>query len=121
MALIVAVDDDPDILALIRDSIVDHDIRTAADGNAGLALIRSAKPAVAILDVSMPGLSGYAVCQAVKDDAKLAATKVLMLTGQGQMQEVEKGFSAKADDYIVKPFSPRVLAARVNLLLAPKA
>lgn len=122
MALILAVDDDPDILALIRDTLIDHEVVTAADGASGLAAVRAKRPAAVLLDVTMPGgISGHDVCAAIKNDPDLSAIKVLMLTGAGAMQEVEKGFALKADDYIVKPFSPRVLAARVEILVKPKA
>ncbi len=122
MALIVAVDDDPDILALVGDTLLDHEVLTAADGKSGLALARAKKPALVVLDVTMPGgLSGHQVCETIKTDPALAGMKVMMLTGAGAMQEIETGFAHKADDYIVKPFSPRVLAARVDQLLKPKA
>src|SRR5688572_10210906 len=122
MALIVAVDDDPEILALIGDTLPDHEVLTATDGKSGLALVRAKKPAVVLLDITMPGgMSGLQVCEAIKSDPALAGIQVMMLTGQGAMQEIEKGFSHKADDYIVKPFSPRVLAGRVDALLKPKA
>lgn len=122
MALILAVDDEADILALIRDTLIDHEVLTAPDGASGLSAVRSRKPAVVLLDVTMPGgISGHDVCAAIKNDPELASIRVMMLTGAGAMQEVEKGFALKADDYIVKPFSPRVLSARVELLVTPKA
>lgn len=120
MAKIVASDDNPDILDLIRQSLTGHTVLTAPDGTQGLALIQRELPDLAILDVTMPGLDGMAVCKAVKSDAATRNVRVLMLTGAGKMGNVEEGTKMGADDYIVKPFSPRILAARVDQLLARK-
>jgi len=120
MAKIVASDDNPEILELIQASLPAHTVLTAPDGKRGLALIQRERPDLAILDVTMPGLDGLAVCKAVKSDAATRNVRVLMLTGAGKMGNVEDGTKMGADDYIVKPFSPRVLAARVDQLLARK-
>jgi DNA-binding response OmpR family regulator len=121
MAKIVATDDNPDILELITQSLASHTVLTAPDGTQGLALIQRELPALAILDVTMPGMDGLAVCQAIKGAAATKHIRVLMLTGAGKMGNVEDGTKMGADDYIVKPFSPRILAARVDQLLARKS
>ena len=121
MATIVAADDHPEILDLIRQALDDHVIHTAADGAAGLALVQRERPDLVILDVGMPVMDGHAVCRAIKGDAAIRHIPVLMLTGQGTMGDVETGAKMGADDYIVKPFSPRVLAGRIKQLLARKA
>jgi DNA-binding response OmpR family regulator len=117
MARILAVDDEPAILDLIKESLDGHEVSTATDGSAGLAAVRASPPDLVILDVAMPGMTGLAVCRAIKEDPSLSAIPVLLLTGGSRIGEVEQGFRAKADDYIVKPFSPRVLAGRVDQLL----
>jgi DNA-binding response OmpR family regulator len=118
MAKIVAADDNPDILDLIGQSLSAHTVLTAPDGTKGLALVRKELPDAVILDVTMPGLDGLAVCEAIKQDPATRHIRVLMLTGAGTMGNVEDGTKKGADDYIVKPFSPRVLAARMEQLLA---
>ncbi len=118
MARIVATDDDPAILEIIKQSLAAHTVTTAPDGLKGLALVQHDLPDLVILDVSMPGMDGLAVCKTLKEAPATGKIPVLLLTGQGKMGNVEDGTRVGADDYIVKPFSPRVLAARVDQLLA---
>jgi len=91
--------------------------RVARDGNAALAALADFKPDVVLLDIMLPGRSGFEVCRAIRDDAALGATRVLMLTAKGGAGEVAKGMAAGADDYMIKPFATRELVARVNALL----
>ena len=117
MARIVAVDDEPDILDVIKQSLSSHEVFTASNGEAGLALARTERPGLIILDVSMPVMDGLAACRIAKNDPELKGIPILLLTGQGKMGDVELGEKAGADDYIIKPFSPRILAGRVEQIL----
>ncbi len=118
MAKIVVADDDPEIREVVVECLAGHTVLTAADGRIALDLIRAQKPDLAILDIMMPHRDGVTVCRAVRADATLAGVRIMILTAQEKMAEVEEGFDAGADDYLTKPFSPKVLAARVGLLLA---
>ena len=74
-------------------------------------------PDLVILDVKMPGLDGFEVLERLRGDARFAKTPILMLTSMGQEADVVRGFGLGADDYVLKPFSPVELAARVRRLL----
>jgi two-component system phosphate regulon response regulator PhoB len=118
MAKILVVDDDPDIIDLVTETLTGHEILTAGDGLEGLALAQERKPDLVILDVGMPKLSGTVVCRRIKQDPATAHIPVIMLTGWGTVGDVEEAFANKANDYIVKPFSPKILKAKVEALLA---
>ena len=94
-----------------------HQVLLARDGVEALALIRSERPALVLLDVMMPGKSGIEVCQAVRADDTLAGTLILMLTAKGRDTDVAKGLGVGADGYVTKPFSTRELAQRVREML----
>jgi DNA-binding response OmpR family regulator len=82
-------------------------------------MIRSHRPALVLLDVMMPGKSGFEVCQAVRADETLAGVKILLLSAKGRDTDVAQGLGVGADDYMTKPFSTRELAARVARMLGP--
>lgn len=90
----------------------------ANDGEDALAKVQSERPDLVLLDVMMPKKNGYEVCQSIKSDPALAATKVLMLTAKGRDTEVAKGLAIGADAYMTKPFSTRDLVAKARALLA---
>jgi two-component system response regulator AdeR len=117
--LVVIADDDPVTTRLVRAVLERFDIECeiAADGASALGLIRGKRPALAVLDVNMPGLDGYSVLAAIKRDPVYSKTPVVMLTGRGEDTDKMRGFGFGADDYIVKPFSPMEVAARVTRLL----
>jgi DNA-binding response OmpR family regulator len=117
---VVVVDDDADIRALVslRLSKAGYVVTVESDGEAGLATARSLQPDLVVLDWMMPGLSGIEVCRMLRDDPRTADTVVLLLTARAQEEDIERGFAAGADDYLVKPFSVRDLASRVDALLA---
>jgi two-component system response regulator RpaA len=119
MAKIVAVDDDPAILELVKVNLElqGHDVKTAPDGILGYALIQQERPALAILDVMMPEVDGFTVCQRVRKNNDIAETPVLMLTALGMVDDKVKGFDVGADDYLVKPFELPELLVRVRALL----
>lgn len=94
-----------------------HAVSIARDGPAALNAIRRDRPDLVLLDVMMPGLSGFEVCQAVRADESLAAVKILMLSAKGRDTDVAKGQALGADAYMTKPFSTRELAEKVRELL----
>lgn len=96
-----------------------HRVSVARDGDAALAAIRSERPDLVLLDVMMPGKSGFEVCQAVRADETLAAVKILMLSAKGRDTDLAKGSALGADAYMTKPFSTRELADKVRELLEP--
>ena len=120
MTRIVVVDDDPDIRALVAMKLTNagYAVTAEADGEAGLARAIAEEPELVVLDWMMPGLSGIEVCRALRDDRRTADTAVLLLTARAQEEDIERGFAAGADDYLVKPFSVRELGNRVDALLA---
>lgn len=95
--------------------------RVARDGEQALAQVSDFRPDVVILDLMLPRRSGLEVCRAIRADPTLRGTRVLMLTAKGGVNEVSRGLSAGADDYIIKPFSTQDLVARVRALAAAPA
>jgi DNA-binding response OmpR family regulator len=95
-----------------------YEVSVARDGNEALEAIRRDRPDLVLLDVMMPGRSGFEVCQAVRADERLAGVKILMLTAKGRDTDVAQGHGVGADAYVTKPFSTRELAARVREMLA---
>jgi DNA-binding response OmpR family regulator len=117
--VILVADDDADILLLVttrlrRDG---HDVVSASRGDDALALARRVRPALAVLDVGMPGLDGFEVLEEIRRDESLAETRVMLLTAKAQESDVRRGYDAGADAYVKKPFSPAELSARVGELL----
>ena len=120
---VLIVEDDPDIRALVAFKLRQADFTVAEeeDGEAGLAAATELKPDVLLLDWMMPKLSGIEVLLQLRANPETAAIPVIMLTARAQESEIERGFAAGADDYIVKPFNPRELQSRVEALLARMA
>jgi len=117
---ILIADDEPNILVSL-DYLLRREgyaVLLARDGPEALALARSAQPALILLDVMMPGLSGFDVCQALRAEPALRAIRILLLTAKGRDIDVAKGLGLGADGYITKPFSTRDLVQRVRDLLA---
>lgn len=115
---VLVVDDEPDILRLIEIKLrrAGFEVFTARDGEEGLQLAEREKPDLVLLDVMMPKRDGYSVAQELKSRLSPAPI-VIMLTAKGQETDVVRGLKAGAEDYIVKPFSPRDLLARMNVAL----
>ena len=113
---VLVVDDEAPILDLVRGYLERDafEVSTAADGPAGLAAVRATNPDVVILDVMLPGLDGIEVCRQLRT---FSDAYVLMLTARGEEIDRIMGLTVGADDYLVKPFSPRELVARVKALL----
>jgi len=116
---ILIVDDEPNIVIPLEFLMKREgfEVSVARDGEEGLAAIRAQRPDLVILDVMMPGRSGFEVCEAVRSDAALAGVRILMLTAKGREAEMKKGLALGADAYMAKPFSTHDLVARVKDLL----
>jgi DNA-binding response OmpR family regulator len=122
MTVLIA-DDEPNILISLEFLMKREgwQVHVARDGLEALEAIRRLRPDLVLLDVMMPGRNGYEVCQAVRADEALAATKVLMLTAKGRETDVAQGLGVGADAYMTKPFSTRELAAKVREMLGAAA
>jgi two-component system, OmpR family, alkaline phosphatase synthesis response regulator PhoP len=118
-AHILAVDDEEDILEVIRYNLEreGYKVTCAESGEKALALIRSQIPDLVVLDLMLPGLDGLDVCRHVKATPETAHVPVIMLTARSEEVDLVTGLELGADDYITKPFSPRVLSARVKAVL----
>jgi DNA-binding response OmpR family regulator len=119
-SLILVADDDEDILLLVttrlrRDGF---EIVQASNGKQALELARERRPALAVLDIGMPGLDGVQVLEQIRGDDDLRAMRVLLLTAKAQESDVRRGYDAGADAYVKKPFSPAELSTRVRELLS---
>ncbi len=116
---VLIADDEPNIVVSLEFLMKreGHRVSIARDGDAALAMIRELKPDLVLLDVMMPGRSGFDVCQAVRADESLSGVKILMLSAKGRDTDVAKGSALGADAYMTKPFSTRELADRVRELL----
>lgn len=116
---ILVADDDQDILELVafRLERAGYEVMTAGDGEQALAAARERRPALAVLDVMMPKLTGYEVVKAMRAAEETSRIPVILLTARVQEADVSRGFEAGADDYIRKPFSPQELRARVEAIL----
>ena len=119
MSYLLFADDNEDMRHMVRDLLEasGYEIGLARDGPSALAAIQVREPALLILDLNMPGLSGYEVCRAVKRSPATSRIPILMLTAQGSIEHRVEGFEAGADDYLPKPFDARELRARVAALL----
>lgn len=120
---IVVAEDETDIRELIHFNLFkeDYDVRLAGNGDEALQLIRETKPDLALLDIMMPGRDGVTVCKEVRSDDQLRSTSIIMLTAKGTEEDIVRGLESGADDYITKPFSPKILSARVKAVLRRKA
>ena len=116
---ILIVEDEDDIAELLeynlqRSGYIPFSVGTGEDG---LNETREAKPDLVLLDLMLPGLSGMEVCKRLKADPVTAGIPVIMLTAKGEEEDIVAGFDAGADDYVTKPFRPKVLLARVKAVL----
>lgn len=113
---ILVVDDANDVRQLARSSLAPagFEVREAASGEDAVTMARHFKPDCLVLDVNLPGISGFDVCRILRDDPANERTTIVMLTGDAGPSEKVMAFSLEADDYMVKPFSPRDLVSRVS-------
>lgn len=120
MTKALVVDDDPDVCDLVAYKLEQSgfDVRRAQSGQQALDAVAAQQPDVVLLDIMMPGMSGLEVLERWRLDGSTAKLAVLLLTAKAQESDVERGFELGADDYIVKPFSPREVVRRVNAVLS---
>jgi len=118
-ARILIVEDEPDILHLLRYHFQEagHDPSTAANGAEALGELGRQRPDLVILDLMLPDMHGLSLCKRIRSNPGMQDVPVLMLTALGQEEDRITGFETGADDYVVKPFSPRELLLRVESLL----
>ena len=116
---LLIVEDEADIRELISFNLEmsGYEVIKAADGEEGMTLARRQQPDLIVLDIMLPGTDGLKVCRQLRSEAATRKTPIMMLTARGEEDDQITGFEAGADDYITKPFSPRVLVARVKALL----
>ena len=114
--VVVVIDDEPSILE-VSQRYFEHagfTVYTAVNGSSGLALVRAIQPDLVVLDVMLPELNGFQVLEMIRAESN---TPVLMLTARGEETDRLRGLESGADDYLVKPFSPRELVARTKAIL----
>ncbi|MEO5981049.1 MAG: response regulator [Pedococcus sp.] len=118
-ARVLIADDDPDIRDLVEFKLTQsgYAVEAVGDGLAAWESFQAQRPALVILDVMMPGLSGIDVLRKIRDSEN-GAVPVLLLSAKSRDSDVDTGFAVGADDYVIKPFSPRELLHRVNGMLA---
>lgn len=119
---ILIVDDEPHIRALLEQTLEDFEdaaveILTAKDGQEALEIIEEEHPDLVFLDVMMPRMNGFDVCQKVKQELNLANLYIVMLTAKGQEFDKKKGLEVGADTYMTKPFDPDEIVAKASEVL----
>ena len=116
---ILIVDDEEDVLELVRYNLErnGYHIETATSGEQALAKTKKRLPDLIILDLMLPGIDGLEVCKTLKSEVKTEGIPIVMLTAKGEEADIVTGLELGADDYVTKPFSPKILIARVRRLL----
>ncbi len=116
---ILIADDNENIREALTYLLEDegYSLSMAKDGAETLARVREVHPDILFLDIMMPEINGYDVCRTIKNDPDLRNIYVIMLTAKGQAAEQERGRAAGADEYIVKPFSPMEILAKIKNIL----
>ena len=119
MARIVVADDDSTMRQIVVAKLgnAGHEVVPVDTGGAAVEACTANRPDVVILDVMMPGMSGLDAARALRQDPNMDGLPIILLTARALESDVEQGFEAGADDYIIKPFSPRELASRVTAVL----
>ncbi len=116
---IVVIDDEEDIRELIQYNLSKEGfvVSCAVSGEEGVELVERVNPDLLILDLMLPGIDGLEVCRRLKSDPKLKSIPIVMVSARGEEPDVVSGLELGADDYVSKPFSPKVLVARVRSVL----
>jgi two-component system, OmpR family, alkaline phosphatase synthesis response regulator PhoP len=119
---ILVVDDEEDILELVSYNLAKagYRVTSVTSGEDAIKTARSKLPDLVLLDLMLPGVDGFEVCNTLKRDSRTANIPIVMLTARGEEADVVSGLELGADDYITKPFSPRVLLARIKAVLRRK-
>ena len=116
---IVVVEDEADILEVIDYNLSKEgfDVSSSSDGLEGLALVRKEIPDLVLLDLMLPGMDGIEICRTLKADSATRSISIIMVTAKGEESDIVLGLGIGADDYVLKPFRPRELIARVKSVL----
>ena len=116
---ILIIEDEKDIAELLEFNLSQSQYKAsvANNGELGIELARKNKPDLILLDLMLPGIHGLDVCRLLKGDEKMSNTPIIMLTALGQEENIVKGLEAGADDYVTKPFSFKILFARIKSVL----
>ncbi len=116
---ILIIEDEAPIRELLRYNLEKegYEVTEAADGESGLNIAQELPPDLVVLDLMLPGMDGYQVCYRIKSGEKLKHTPVIMLTAKSEEADEVIGLGVGADDYVTKPFSPRILLARIKAVL----
>ena len=116
---VLVVDDERDILELVKYNLdkEGYQVTVVATGEDALAATRTKMPDIVVLDLMLPGVDGLEVCRRLKADPKTRSIPIVMLTAKGDEADVVTGLELGASDYVTKPFSPRVLTARIKAVL----
>ena len=120
---ILIVEDEEDILELVRYNLAKEgfDVVPVTTGEEALEQIEERSPHLVLLDLMLPGIDGLEVCRTLKSNLKTKDIPIVMLTAKGEEADIVAGLELGADDYVTKPFSPRVLLARVRAVLRRKS
>jgi len=118
-AKILIVEDEEDIRDLIHFHLFKskHQVYEADNGTSAVEEAISKKPDLILLDIMIPGIDGIEVCRQIKDNSETKDIKIIFISAKGEEEDIVKGLELGADDYISKPFSPKILVARVNAVL----
>lgn len=116
---ILVVDDEPDIRDILKLTLAEenYEVIEAVDGEEALKMIHSKSPNLVLLDYKIPKIDGREVCRRIKNDILLRHLPIIMVTGKGEISDKVGGLDAGADDYIVKPFEPQELLARIRMII----
>jgi len=123
MHRILIVDDEPNIVLALELLMKKegYEVHTVADGERAVQAAKELRPDVILLDIMMPKMDGYEVCQSIRSDALLKDVSIIMLTAKGREVEREKGLALGADHYITKPFSTRQVVMKVREILTARS
>ena len=116
---LLVVEDERDLLEVLRFSLSREgfSVTTATNGEDAIRLVREKRPDLVVLDLMLPTIDGLSVCRALRSHKQTRDLPVVMLTAKGEESDIVKGLEAGADDYVTKPFNPKVLLARINAVL----
>jgi two-component system phosphate regulon response regulator PhoB len=120
---VLIIEDEEDIRELVNYNLSKegYQITSAESGEEGLKTAKSKQPNLIVLDLMLPGMDGLEICKLLKADPKTQHIPIVMLTAKGEESDVITGLELGADDYIAKPFSPKVLVARIRMILRRKS
>ncbi|PLX89712.1 MAG: DNA-binding response regulator [Desulfuromonas sp.] len=116
---LLIVEDEEDILALLHFNLIkaDYNVTCAACGEEALQILQQQTPDLILLDLMLPGISGLEICERLRDTPETAQLPIIMLTACGEEEDIVRGLELGADDYVTKPFSIKVLLARIVTVL----